>query len=128
LELHPSGRTVQCQLKATTENKVTISNGLIKYGLENKTYNDLISRRDTNANPLILMLFILPDDATRWVECQSDKLVFQKHLFWYSIPDTAQQAINENSRTTIDIPDTNVVNLSTMPTLFDQVEALTRTP
>lgn len=123
-----SGRSIDCQLKATTEDQITVSTGVIKYSLNNKNYNDLIYRRDTNSKPIVLILFILPQDDSHWVECYQDRMISQKHLYWYSIPKSAQIATNENSKTTIEISDANVINLNTMPTLFDQIDALTSTP
>lgn len=111
-----SGRTLECQLKATTEKGVTRVNGFIKYVLEVKTYNDLIYRLKTYP-PLVLILFILPDDEKDWIACKPDELIIRKHAYWY-IPDLKAQTSDNVSSITISIPDNQKIDDKTFSYLF----------
>lgn len=112
-----SGKQIQCQFKATNEKKVNRNNGVLTYALENKTYNDLIFRKNTQ-RPLILFLYILPEDRKEWIKCNADYLIAKRHVYWYDIPKGLALLKNENSRKTIEIPEKNLVNLDTFPGIF----------
>jgi len=112
-----SGLTIHGQLKATTEQQITRTSGVIKYQLENKTYNDFVFRSN-GQHPLLLFLLILPDDKSEWVVCEPGFIKAQKHLYWYAIQDGASKVANEKSRKTIEIPEQNLVSLDTIDALF----------
>jgi hypothetical protein len=62
-----TGRELKLQCKATTENSITLlKDDLIGYDLEAKTYNDLVQRK-INQKPLLLILYILPNDKSDWI-------------------------------------------------------------
>lgn len=125
--LSQSGRYVTLQVKATTEHKVNRkTSGIIKYALENKTYNDLVSRKQ-NQTRQILVLFILPDDKAEWVRHTSDELITKKHAYWFDIPDTATHVEDNNSRTTISIPEENQLCFSSFGELFEIIRPSTST-
>ncbi len=112
-----SGRQIELQLKCTTETNVTYSEGSIKYVLESKTYNDLIFRRN-NTYPLILVLFVLPSDADKWVFCDENMLKIEKHAYWF-LPKTTDIETRNTSNITIDIANTNLITKDSFKELFD---------
>ena len=77
-----TGRELKIQLKSTTEDIIQNDDEFIIYDLDAKTYNDLIQRRDTTF-PLILILFILPDNKTEWIQVSEQELISKKCAYWY---------------------------------------------
>jgi len=112
-----SGKSLECQLKATTEKGIRRTNGLVKYALDVKTYNDLVYRFK-KFMPLVLILFILPDNDKEWVVCKPDELVIRKHAYWY-IPGSEAQISSNTSSVTISIPENQKINNQTFLYLFD---------
>lgn len=111
-----SGKTIECQLKATTEKGIRRTNGFIKYALDVKAYNDL-AYRFKKLMPLVLILFILPDDDKKWIECKPNELIIRKHAYWY-IPDPEARISGNKSSITISIPNNQRIDDSTFPYLF----------
>ena len=116
-----TGRAIDVQLKAVTENWVTYLENSIKYTLEVKNYNDLIVRSKEEGGgliPLILIVFIVPLDSKKWVECQSDGIITRKEAYWYQVQPNAE--ISNNAKTiTIEISKNNKVNTELFPNLFN---------
>jgi hypothetical protein len=71
------------QLKATTISSIIDDRLWLKYDLNAKNYNDLIFRKQLGSTPLILILFILPDDENDWVKILRNKLILSKNAYWY---------------------------------------------
>ena len=88
------GRYIDIQLKATTDNSVIDQPDSIKYDLEAKTYNDLVERQSNGAAPLILILFILPNDQNTWVDIDINEIKLRKHAYWYITPVGSAQTNN----------------------------------
>ena len=64
------GRYIDIQLKATTMNSIIDEPDQIKYDLEAKSFNDLVERQKNGTAPLVLILFVLPEDINDWVNCR----------------------------------------------------------
>lgn len=110
-----SGQHIDFQLKATTESSVTFDGRNIKYDLEAKNYNDLVNRKEKGFAPLILVLFILPDDKSIWLNISPEELILRKKAFWF-IP---QDGITNNVATKrIEIPVSNTIDLSFCDNIF----------
>ena len=100
------------QMKATTTKSITIENDQIIYNLEAKNYNDLIYRKQIGSTPLILILFILPEDENEWVKVLQDELILSKNAYWYyPTDDENEEVINTSSKTTY-IPLKNKIDFS----------------
>lgn len=108
---------IDIQLKSTTASKVTITNGEIGYKLEEKTYNKLILRRDKGNVPLILILFILPEEREDWVKVKSDELLLRKHAFWF-YPDSSATFTGNKSSITIKIPQAQQLDIDFFPDIL----------
>jgi len=111
-----SGKAIDIQIKAVSERYVRHyddnTKTFIKYDLEVKNYNDLIERAAENGAiiPLILAVFIMPENKNEWVELLPEQLILKKCAFWYKIPNDRTLSNNE-STVTIEIPKTNKISL-----------------
>jgi len=111
-----TGRELKFQLKATTERSIIIENNSVKYDLDSSTYNDLIIRKNTKS-PLILIVFVLPENKEEWL-CLSDKeLIVKKCAYWF-IPKEDSSTKNTSSiRITIN-KDEQLLQKETLNQLF----------
>jgi len=81
--LMDSGKILGIQLKCTTCKNVKFTEEFVEYGLRNKNYFELKSKCLSSYTKLILVVFILPDDQTKWMEIVQKHLLIRKHCFWY---------------------------------------------
>jgi len=115
-----SGKGIDIQLKAVSEDWVTYLENSIKYTLEVKNFNDLIERAKEEGGaiiPLILIVFVVPSDTNNWVEAQQDGVIIRKEAYWYQIQPELDYSSN-TSNVTIEIPKINKVNAELFPNLF----------
>ena len=112
-----TGREIKIQLKSTTENTIIYENDLIKYDLESKSFNDLISRKNSK-NPLLLILFIMPSDKSEWVNISDSELIAKKCAYWY-LPEVTENTTENTSRKRISISKENVITRETLNQLFE---------
>jgi len=91
-----SSEYIDLQLKSTEERVVEINSQkkIIKYDLEIKNYNDLIVRKQEGNAPLILILSILPDDKTKWVQVGKTNLILSQTAYWY-VPESINISKND---------------------------------
>lgn len=115
------GRSIDVQLKSTTQSQVQATSEVLKYDLETKSYNDLVYRRNSGSLiPLILILLVLPDDPNDWVAVSPEQLVVKRAAYWYRPLDGAELTENTSTKR-IDVPKNNVVDLEFLGNLFQQV-------
>lgn len=93
------------QLKATTSNGVVDEGHQIKYDLEAKTYNDLISRRN-DALPLHLVLVILNPNPPGCISIDDTRLALSGCAYWY-LPETEDVETQNRATIRISIPKLN---------------------
>lgn len=115
--LYDTGRELKIQLKSTTEKSITIEKGIIKYDLDIKAYNDLIIRKAAKT-PLILLLFILPNDRGKWVNITENELIARKCAYWY-LPDEQDKLTENKSSKRISISVNNIFNNEALIYLFE---------
>jgi len=113
------GRYIDIQLKATTENSIIDEENSIKYDLEVKAYNDLIERRNNGVAPLILILFILPNNRNSWVEINYDEIKLRKHAYWFT-PSIGALPTDNGSRIRIEIPKGNRLGIDCFNNIHHQ--------
>ncbi|WP_448607182.1 DUF4365 domain-containing protein [Paenimyroides ceti] len=122
-----TGKAIDIQVKAVSENYITDyedpNKTNIKYDLEVKNYNDLIDRANEKGAyiPLILAVFIIPSDKTKWIEINSDELLVRKCAFWYQIPIGAPHSNNKTS-VRIEIPKSNRISLDFYDNQFSALD------
>lgn len=113
-----TGREIKIQLKATSESSINENDDIIKYDLETKTYNDLISRMETRY-PLILILFVLPTQISDWINISDHELIARKCAYWF-FPEEVEQLTTNATRKRIKINKENILNDDTIPYLFER--------
>jgi len=113
------GKYIDIQLKATTENQIVDEPDNIKYDLEVKNYNDMIHRGPNPNTPLILILFVLPNDRDHWVDIDITELRLRRRAYWYQPPAGAGETNNLNTIRII-IPKTNILGIDCFDTLHTQ--------
>jgi len=94
-----------------------LSNGNIKYQLDNKAFNAMVYRNQKNLNPLIVILCCLPEKHEDWIEYQNYTTLFTNY-YWYKTDETELKE-NENSRTTVYIPSNQRVEKNTITQLIE---------
>ncbi|MDO7849092.1 DUF4365 domain-containing protein [Hymenobacter sp. M29] len=106
------------QLKCTCVASIEEDEDYVKYDLEAKTYNDLVDRVRYNATvPLLLVLMILPDEVTRWVEVRDNEIALAKCAYWYE-PDSSQPYTGNSSTKRIYIPKANKLDMDSIRRKF----------
>jgi hypothetical protein len=112
-------KTIDIQLKATTESQIIDEPAQIKYDLEVKNYNDMVDRLNNGITPLALILFVLPDHRNDWVDIDGTELRLRRLAYWYRPP--AGTAMSRNAATIrITIPKANILALDCFDTLHTQ--------
>jgi len=111
-------KTIDIQLKATTENTIIDDGVNIKYDLEVKNYNDMVHRL-TGITPLILILYVLPDYRNHWIELTATELRIRRLAYWFR--PVAGSTLSPNAGTIrITIPKTNILSINCFDTLHSQ--------
>jgi hypothetical protein len=111
-----TGKAIDIQVKAVSETYVAgyddPSKTNFKFDLEVKNYNDLIDRANEKGAyiPLILAVFIIPADKSKWIELTTDELMVRKCAFWFQIPVGASHSTNKTT-VRIEIPKANRIAL-----------------
>lgn len=113
-----SGKQIDAQVKSAYERNTSVSNGNIVYNLKINNYNDLVTRANENPSliPLILILFIFPDNDTNWISLSNNELILRKCAYWYTMPPGLSESDNSTGQT-IYVPESNVIG----STFFDDI-------
>lgn len=104
-----SGYPLDFQLKASTTWSHEAQD--VVYDLANKTYNDIVGREPTEIGA-ILILLCLPLNQTEWIEFSEDYLKLQRCCYWMRLAGDVKD--NEDSKTRIRIPRTNLLNVDSL--------------
>jgi len=111
-----TGRELKIQLKATSI-EIEVNDGHLVYDLNANTYNDLVVRINDN-RPLILILFLLPNEYQDWTILNEEQLVLKKCAYYYLPAEDAERTDNQvTQRIRI-----NVENIVTIDTLNELME------
>lgn len=115
-----TGESLDIQLKTTTEKQVMRSASLIKYKLRRQNYNDLVQRNIGNqkAVPLMLVLYVLPNDMSAWLQHRDAQLILEGEAFFYKCKSLT--LTNNRSTQTIEIPLANVLSSQTLSSCFNE--------
>lgn len=121
-----TGKAVDIQVKSVSEKNVedfgNDSSTSIKYDLEVKNYNDLVrrSQRTGTLIPLMLAVFILPNDLQKWLSVNPEELIVRKCAFWYEIEETASLSKNQYTQRIV-IPKENRITEKFYDKIFDSL-------
>ena len=103
---------IEVQLKASTTASPK-ANGDISYSLPIKNYDDL--RADTVV-PRLLILLLLPNDATNWLEHTPDSLVLRKCAYFLNLKGFP--ASGNSGHQTVYVPTANVLSPTALQNLM----------
>ncbi len=107
----PDPKQIEIQLKSTTEKQIIRDPTHLTYQLRAKNYNDLATRSKIEYTPLVLVLFVLPDDRIEWLEIGGDDIKLRKHAYWYILPPNSPTTDNSSTKT-IKIPLSNLIDIN----------------
>lgn len=116
-------RYIDIQLKTTTISSIIEEEDLIKYDLEAKNYNDMIDRMSDGIAPLILILFVLPENQSDWVDIDENEIRLRKNAFWYR-PESGATMTPNSSTKRISIPRSNMLHLNCFDNLHSELYPL----
>ncbi len=114
-----TGRSLKIQAKATTESRIFESSEIsFKYDLESKTFNDLIFRNNMHNKPLILFIFILPNDKKNWLKLNDESLLIKKTGYWF-VPNSNEVETKNSGSKRITINKANKFTTETFNQLME---------
>lgn len=116
-ERRQTGFSLDFQLKATWN--ATIQQNHIKYKLNAKNYNDLVD--DEVGTERILILYIMPDDQTKWLSINENATVFEKCGWWLSLNGLDPTSNVES--VTIEIPREQILTPESLIDLMSKIKA-----
>lgn len=103
---------IEVQLKASTTASANAS-GYISYSLPLKNYDDL--RADTVV-PRLLVLLLLPQDATDWLEHTPDSLIMRRCAYYLNLKRLPPSS--NAGHQTVYVPAANVLSPDALQTLM----------
>lgn len=113
-----SGKSIDFQLKCTTEKSIEMRDGAVGFDLESKNFNDLVQRlRQIEVIPLYLIVVILPENPELWYESNFEKLILSAKRLWY-VPDKEVSLTNNKRTVRINIPTNQIVSPEFFSNLF----------
>lgn len=117
----PRGIALDVQIKSTTSSGVTVVDGNVKFPLEATAYNNLVRRRrSADPIPLVLVLFVLPDDENKWIVLDDEATVLrQSGFYWF--PDATSKETSNTATKTIEVPLSNRVTADSFSALFEEL-------
>jgi hypothetical protein len=90
----------------------------IKYDLDVTTYDDL--REEMDNCPRILVLLVLPDDESKWLEQSPEQLLLRRCVYWLSL--TGRPPTKSTSTVRIAIPRANVFSVDAVRLLLNRLQ------
>ena len=87
---------IDVQLKSTSA--PDLKEGALHFRLRRKNYNDLAGYRQ---NPVILAVLELPSDPAEWLNCDAERLILRRRLWWISLEG---RPLLQASGRTVEIP------------------------
>ena len=108
---------IQVQLKCSSQD--LISEGVIKYPLKIKNYNDL--RGEDVVVPRYLAVLLVPEDLDQWLADHDDHISLFKSCHWLSLRNYGPTA-NE-ATVTVDVPLAQRLTSATLLQMMDRASA-----
>lgn len=108
------------QIKSTTSQGVIEEADTIKYDLEAKSFNDLVSRR-IDFLPLHLLLVVLSDNPPACVSIDPQQISVLGQAYWY-LPEENEVATTNGSSKRITIPKANRLTADFVKSCYERLE------
>lgn len=105
---------IEFQLKCTSQNLV--DNGVIKFPLSRKNYDDL--RGTDFSSPRYLVVLLVPPEVNEWVAHNEAHIALFNNCYWLSLRDAAP---TDNDQTiTVPVPLTQRLTSETLRAMMDR--------
>ena len=111
------GRSRQLNFQAKATSQDVLGDQHVAFRLNKKNYNDLCDPSVTV--PIILVVFLMPEDINDWLTHSSDELVLRRCAYWTSLrgkPETDQQT------KTVHIPTVKMFDQSQLAGMWSRVK------
>ena len=106
---------IEFQAKATARDLVR--GDQIHFPLSVKNYNDL---RIESINPRILIVLIMPQERTQWIEQTDDELCLRHCAYWLSL--LGRPATRNTNSVTVHVPMTNMLGSAQLVDMMQRTE------
>jgi hypothetical protein len=118
-----TGKAIDIQVKSVLSNNITETDTTINYYLESKNYNDLIDRLKEKGAfiPLILIVFIMPNNEREWITLTPQELIVRKCAYWYRVVDQEVEYTENKTKVVIRIPKQNIVSIDFFNNQFNEL-------
>ena len=106
---------IEFQAKATARDLVR--GDQIHFPLSVKNYNDL---RIESINPRILIVLIMPQERTQWIEQTDDEMCLRHCAYWLSL--LGRPATRNTNSITVQVPMTNMLSSAQLVDMMQRTE------
>jgi len=106
---------VYVQLKATSQ-KLAVVRNHISFRIEKSLYDRM--RVTTVSNQWILVVVVLPEEATNWLSTSAQTLTLRKCAYWLSLRDAPPPPPGPDEKLTIRIPRRNRFTVASLQGLL----------
>lgn len=107
---------LEVQVKSTSI--AVIDNEFIRYPLKLKNYNEL--RKSRTLVPKILVIILIPDNPTEWVNQSEEQLCLRRCGYWLSLK--GQPATQNTESVTVYLPRQQLFTVSAIKNIMDTIE------
>jgi hypothetical protein len=125
--LEDSDLRIDIQLKCTTKKNADFREKYLEYKLRFKNYRALKKKFNSKYIKMILIVFVLPEDRSKWMTVVEDSILLRKHCYWYIPYDDLIPpeilAKGKDSKVKIEIPLANNL-LNNFRTIYKHINGL----
>ncbi len=111
-----AGPKLDIQLKSTSV-QTHVNDQHVVWSLRRSHYDSL---RADSCNPRILVVLILPESESTWIEHTAESLILRRCAYWHTLRGCGPIA-GEASSTTVRLPLTNVFSPQTLKRLMEKI-------
>ena len=111
------GRRPRIEFQAKATSRDMIHGPTLHFPLSVKNYNDL--RLDVK-NPRILIVFLMPEETSQWIQQTQEELCLRHCAYWISLEGHPQQ--RNTSSVTVRVPLANIFNGEQLINLMEKAE------
>jgi hypothetical protein len=96
---------LELQLKSTSQRfRTNKKNNTFSFPLNVKNYDDLRANRYV---PMLLVVFLLPENVPDWVDCNQSRLILRRCAYWHSLLEAPETS--NSDKITVHISLTNLL-------------------
>ena len=107
---------LEVQVKSTSTS--VLSTDSIRYPLKLKNYNEL--RKQRTLVPKILVVVLIPDDQSQWLNQSEDELCLRRCGYWLSL--RGEPETTNTDKVTVYLPRQQIFTAGTIKNIMQQIE------